>query len=423
MCALGLADPLEDHLLRRLGGDPAEVVGSDVAGLDLVPVGLEALRLQLRLLGLAPLARLRIDGGARDLNLGNLLAGGLGRLGGLELVLELLVEQLLLEVLGNDQLVDPEVGGAVVELDPGVLGRAGGLLVGGEERVGERVHQRVRVDSLLLLERLDGVDDLLGHAATSVRRATDSSVASPPAGSSPSRRVPRRSPRPRRRSASRPVKLLPPVDLLVGPAPAPDGRRSAGSARAWSAAARVPATRPRATMTRAVLGSSAVTRSQSAMSTPLGAVDHQAEALGGGPLEGEQLDLRLRLAQPGLDLLLDLRKFRVAHLQVFPVAHTGLPPKKRRACAHLSTRAAGVKKVPQASIAPAIAPAKGLRLQTSTIRDRAVVDEGDAHAGAEDPLLRPEPLAEAVVERLGLVRRAPPPCSSAGCPCGCRRRG
>ena len=30
---LGLADPLQDHLLGGLGGDPAEVVRGDVAGL------------------------------------------------------------------------------------------------------------------------------------------------------------------------------------------------------------------------------------------------------------------------------------------------------------------------------------------------------------------------------------------------------
>ena len=34
--ALGLADPLQDHLLGGLRGDPAEVVGRDVALLDLV---------------------------------------------------------------------------------------------------------------------------------------------------------------------------------------------------------------------------------------------------------------------------------------------------------------------------------------------------------------------------------------------------
>ena len=36
--ALGLADPLEDHLLGGLRGDAAEVVGRDVALLDLVAV-------------------------------------------------------------------------------------------------------------------------------------------------------------------------------------------------------------------------------------------------------------------------------------------------------------------------------------------------------------------------------------------------
>src|SRR5688572_12737440 len=38
-------------------------------------------------------------------------------------------------------------------------------------------------------------------------------------------------------------------------------------------------------------------------------------------------------------------------------------------------------------------------------RHRAVVDEGDAHAGAKDAFLRPESLAEAVVERLGVLSR------------------
>src|SRR4051795_3597910 len=46
--ALGLADPLQDHLLRRLGRDAAEVLGRDVLALDLLlrhlrPVELEVL--------------------------------------------------------------------------------------------------------------------------------------------------------------------------------------------------------------------------------------------------------------------------------------------------------------------------------------------------------------------------------------------
>ena len=53
----GLADPLQDHLLGGLGGDPAEVFGGDVAGRDLVLVGGDHLRVELGVLGLAQLAR------------------------------------------------------------------------------------------------------------------------------------------------------------------------------------------------------------------------------------------------------------------------------------------------------------------------------------------------------------------------------
>src|SRR5262249_1586700 len=106
------------------------------------------------------------DGRAVDLDLGDRLAGGLGGLSRLELLLELFVEQLLLEVLGDLELVDAEVGRAVVELDLGVLGGARGLLVGGEKRVLERVHQGVGGNSLLLLEHFDGIHDFLGHALT-----------------------------------------------------------------------------------------------------------------------------------------------------------------------------------------------------------------------------------------------------------------
>ena len=59
--ALGLADALQDHLLGRLGGDAAEVVGRDVALVDLVLVLLELLGVDLGLLGLAHLARLGVD--------------------------------------------------------------------------------------------------------------------------------------------------------------------------------------------------------------------------------------------------------------------------------------------------------------------------------------------------------------------------
>src|SRR5262249_21799281 len=64
---------------------------------------------------------------------------------------------------GKDELEDPEVGRASVELDARVLRGAGGLLVRGQQRVLKRRHQRLGVDSLLLLERPNCLDDLLGH--------------------------------------------------------------------------------------------------------------------------------------------------------------------------------------------------------------------------------------------------------------------
>jgi hypothetical protein len=147
----GLADPLQDHLLGGLRGDPAEVVGGDIAGLDLVLVGRDHLRVELGLLELFQLARLGVD-----LALFFLLR--LGCLG----------EQLLLQLDRQDQLEDAEVAGFVVEVDAGVFGRPWGLLVGGEQRVGERIHQFVGGDALLLLERLDCLDDLLAHGCSSV---------------------------------------------------------------------------------------------------------------------------------------------------------------------------------------------------------------------------------------------------------------
>ena len=98
----------------------------------------------LGILGLAHLPRLRVD-------LRLLL--GLGRFG----------QELLLQLRGQDQFEDAEVAGLVVEVDAGVFGGAGSLLVGGEQRVLERIHQLVGGDSLLLLERFDCLDDLLAH--------------------------------------------------------------------------------------------------------------------------------------------------------------------------------------------------------------------------------------------------------------------
>ena len=68
---------------------------------------------------------------------------------------------------GQQQLEDLEVAGVVVDVHARVLGRAGALLVRREERVLQGVHERVGGDSLLLLEHVDCVDDLLAHAAPS----------------------------------------------------------------------------------------------------------------------------------------------------------------------------------------------------------------------------------------------------------------
>ena len=111
---------------------------------DLVLVRSDHLRVELRVLGLAHFAGLGVD-------LGLLLQlGGLG-------------QQLLLQLRRQDQFEDAEVAGFVVEVDAGVFGGAGGLLVGREQGVLEGVHQLVGGDSLLLLERFDCVDDLFAH--------------------------------------------------------------------------------------------------------------------------------------------------------------------------------------------------------------------------------------------------------------------
>ncbi len=139
---LGLADPLEDHLLRRLGGDPAEVVGGHIALVDLLAVLGEHHGVELRLGRLAHLACLRIDLGLGRLDLG---------------------QQLLLELLRDEQLEDTEVRRVAVHVDTRVLGRTRLLLVGGQERVLEREHQPLRRDALLTFEQMYRFDDLLRH--------------------------------------------------------------------------------------------------------------------------------------------------------------------------------------------------------------------------------------------------------------------
>ncbi len=141
--ALGLADPLQDHLLGGLRGDAAEVLGRDVALLDLIAVLGEHLGVELRLRGLAHLARLGIDGGLLRLDLG---------------------EQPLLEIGRDQQLVDLEVAALARHVHTRVPGRAGGLLVGGQQSVLQSSHQALRRDPLLALEDAHRLQNLLAHA-------------------------------------------------------------------------------------------------------------------------------------------------------------------------------------------------------------------------------------------------------------------
>src|SRR5204862_738186 len=100
----------------------------------------------------------------RLLGLAELTGLGIDRL---LLLLDRLRHQLLLQLRREDQLEDPKVGRLPVEVDAGVLGRPGSLLVGREEGVLQRSHERLGVDPLLLLEALDRLDDLAAHLATS----------------------------------------------------------------------------------------------------------------------------------------------------------------------------------------------------------------------------------------------------------------
>ncbi len=146
LLALGLADPLQDHLLGRLRGDPPEVVRGDVLDLDLVLVELQLLRVDLRLGRLAHLAGLRIDRR--------------------HLVARRLDQQLLLELRRDLQLPDLEVAAVTVHLDLGVRRRARRLAVRGQQRVLKRLHQLLVGDVLLSGEATNGLDDLFRHVTS-----------------------------------------------------------------------------------------------------------------------------------------------------------------------------------------------------------------------------------------------------------------
>ena len=136
--ALGLADALQDHLLGGLRRDPPEVVGRDVLFADLVAVLLELGGVDFRLLRFAQLARLGIDRGA---------------------LVDRLHDQVSLQAFGDDQFDHAEVGRFAVHFHARVLGRAGLLLVRGEQRVLQRDHQLLRLDALLAGERVHCFED------------------------------------------------------------------------------------------------------------------------------------------------------------------------------------------------------------------------------------------------------------------------
>ena len=226
--ALGLADPLEDHLLGGLRGDPAEVGRRDVAARDLVLVLGELLEVDLGLLGLAHLAGLGVDR---------------------PLFLDRLLHELLLELGRQDQLEHAEVRRSAVHVDARVLGRARGLLVGGEERVLERHAsasprrcpspspgsgrpQRSLCSPAPPSFAGRGLRDRGSSAGCA--RAGSSTVPHSPASATPRSSAP----------ISSPLKSLRPRSPRAS-GRGPAGRGTAGSARASSAAAPARARRPR----------------------------------------------------------------------------------------------------------------------------------------------------------------------------------
>src|SRR5581483_4399661 len=145
--ALRLADPLQDHLLRRLCGDAPEVVGRDVLARhellgNVGPVDLEVVVREQRVVLFAGLL---FD--ALEL---------------LERALTCFLEQPCLDVRRKVDRVDAEVT-AVVELDRRVPRRTGRLLVGGEQRVLECGDERPALDALLALDLANGFNDFLTH--------------------------------------------------------------------------------------------------------------------------------------------------------------------------------------------------------------------------------------------------------------------
>ena len=155
--ALGLADPLQDHLLRGLRGDAAEVALHDVRDGDLVGAELRPVDDGLGLDGLGRLAlgrRLR-HGALLDLEL-----LGVGVVDTRVRTERLLVEQ---------DRVHVDISAVAVQDHACVRRGARRLLVGGEQGVLEGGQKDLSIDALRLLELPDSRNDLLRHQDSSTR--------------------------------------------------------------------------------------------------------------------------------------------------------------------------------------------------------------------------------------------------------------
>ena len=259
---------------------------------DLVLVGGQQLRVELRLLGLAELAGLRVDR--------------------LLLLLDRLRHQLLLQLRRQDQLEDAEIGGVAVEVDAGVLGGARRLLVRGQQRVLQRRHQGLGIDPLLLLEAPDRLDDLAAHRALLQRgravgheiRAADArerdldlaGVAHQANAALIGRR---------QRAGEAALAL----DRLAGANPDPAAHEAAEVLGLGQRAVRPgrgdlqgPGLEQVAQLVRDPLAEGQV--------HPIRMVDVEAQRLGGGAFQRDQLDRGIELPKPGLDLLLKLFQTR-----------------------------------------------------------------------------------------------------------------
>ncbi len=68
-------------------------------------------------------------------------------------------DQMRLKAFGDDQFDHAEVGGLAVHFHTRVLGRAGLLLVGGQQGVLQRQHQLLGLDALLARQRVHCFED------------------------------------------------------------------------------------------------------------------------------------------------------------------------------------------------------------------------------------------------------------------------